>query len=59
MIVFIDDILNGNIEELLGADLYAETISKIVTWWAVLPMVGIILMSSLAVVALFKSRATN
>lgn len=59
MIVFIHDILNGNIEELLGADLYAVTISKIVMWWAVLPMVGIILMSSLAVVALFKSRATN
>lgn len=59
MIVFIDDILTGNIEELLGADLYAETISKICVWWAVLPMVGIILMFSLAVVALFKSRSTN
>ena len=42
MIVFIDDILNGNIEQLLGSDLYAETISKIVVWWAVLPMVGIL-----------------
>ena len=43
MIVFIDDILNGNISDLLGSDLYAETISKIVVWWSVLPMVGLIL----------------
>lgn len=43
MIVFIDDILSGNIAELLGADLYAETISKIIVWWAVLPLVGILL----------------
>lgn len=59
MIVFIDDILNGNIEELLGSDLYAETISKIVVWWAVLPMVGIILFMALAVVSLFKARGCN
>ena len=43
MIIFLDDILNGNIETLLGSDLYAETISKIVVWWAVLPLAGLIL----------------
>lgn len=59
MIVFIDDILNGNIKELLGSELYAQTISKIVEWWAILPMVGIILILSLSVVSLFKSRQTN
>ena len=59
MIVFIDDILNGNIEELLGADLYAETISKIVVWWSVLPMVGIIFLVALSVVSLFRSRQSN
>lgn len=59
MIIFIDDILNGNIETLLGSDLYAETISKIVVWWAVLPMVGIIFSFSLLLVSLFcgKSRS--
>lgn len=43
MSAFIDEILNGDIETLLGAALYAETISKVVIWWAVLPMIGIIL----------------
>ena len=57
MIVFIDDILNGNVETLLGSDLYAETISKIVVWWAVLPMVGIIFAFSLLLVSLFRGRS--
>ena len=59
MIVFIDDILNGNIEDLLGADLYADTISKIVVWWSVLPMVGIIFLVALSVVSLFRARQSN
>ena len=59
MIVFIDDILNGDISELLGDELYTQTISEIVKWWAVLPMVGIILMVSLSIVSLFKARQTN
>lgn len=54
MIVFIENILNGNIETLLGSDLYAETISKIVIWWAVLPMVGIILAFSFLIASLFR-----
>ena len=54
MIVFIENILNGNIEALLGSDLYAETISKIVIWWAVLPMVGIILAFSFLIASLFR-----
>lgn len=58
MAVFIDDILNGNISELLGADLYAETISYIVRWWAVLPMVGLVLAFALIPVALF-TRGKN
>lgn len=56
MIVFIDDILNGDISDLLGADLYAETISKIVVWWAVLPMVGLILAFAFILFGLFKGR---
>lgn len=56
MIVFIDDILNGNIEQLLGSDLYAETISKIVVWWAVLPMVGILFSFGMILATLFKGR---
>lgn len=56
MIVFIDDILNGNISDLLGDDLYAETISKIVIWWAVLPMVGLILAFAFILFGLFKGR---
>ena len=56
MIVFIDDILNGNIESLLGADLYAETISKIVVWWSVLPMVGILFAFGMILVSLFRGR---
>lgn len=56
MIVFIDDILNGNIAELLGSDLYAETISKIVVWWAVLPMVGLVLAFAFVLFGLFKSH---
>lgn len=55
MIVFIDDILNGNIQSLLG-DLYAETISKIVVWWAVLPMVGLIGAFIALIVAMFGGR---
>lgn len=57
MIVFIDDILNGNIAELLGTDLYAETISKIVVWWSVLPMVGIVLAFTLLIVSLFRGKS--
>lgn len=56
MIIFLDDILNGNIEELLGADLYAETISKICVWWAVLPMIGIILAFCGIIWGLFSKR---
>lgn len=56
MIVFLDDILNGNIEELLGSDLYAETISKIVVWWAVLPMIGLILAFCGIIWGLFSKR---
>ena len=56
MIVFLDDILNGNIEELLGSDLYAETISKIVVWWAVLPMIGLILAFCGVIWGLFTKR---
>lgn len=56
MIVFIDDILNGNIADLLGSDLYAETISKIVVWWAVLPMVGLVLAFAFVLYGLFKGR---
>lgn len=56
MIVFIDDIINGNIEQLLGADLYAQTISKIVIWWSVLPMVGILFSFGLVLATLFRGR---
>lgn len=56
MIVFIDDILNGSIETLLGSDLYAETISKIVIWWSVLPMVGILFAFGLIVACMFRGR---
>lgn len=56
MIVFIDNIINGNIEQLLGSDLYAETISKIVVWWSVLPMVGILFSFGMVLVTLFKGR---
>ena len=56
MIVFIDDILSGNIETILGPDLYAETVSKIVVWWAVLPMVGIIFAFGLTIVSMFKRK---
>lgn len=55
MSTFIDDILNGNILSILGADLYAETVSKIVIWWSVLPMVGIILAFSFILFGLFGS----
>ena len=56
MIVFIDNILNGNIEQLLGSDLYSETISKIVIWWAVLPMVGILFSFGMILATLFRGR---
>lgn len=55
MIVFIDDILNGNIQTLLG-DLYSETIAHIVTWWAVLPMVGLIGAFIALIVAMYGGR---
>lgn len=53
MSVFIDTILNGNIELLLGSELYAETISKIVVWWSVLPMLGIVVAFSFVLLGLF------
>lgn len=56
MIIFLDDILNGNIAEILGADLYAETVAKIVVWFAVLPMAGLVLAFALLVVSLFGGR---
>lgn len=56
MNTFIDEILNGDIETLLGSDLYAETISKIVVCWSVLPMIGIILSFCGVLWALFNRR---
>lgn len=56
MIIFIDDILNGNILELLGEELYAETVANVVTAWAVLPMVGIILAFSFLLSSFFRGR---
>lgn len=56
MIVFIDDILNGNISELLSSDLYEQTISKIIVWWSVLPMVGLILAFAFIMLAMFKGK---
>lgn len=56
MIVFIDDILNGDISELLSPDLYEQTISKIVVWWSVLPMVGLILAFAFIILAMFKGK---
>lgn len=54
---FITAILTGDLEELLGVNLYAETISKIVVWWSVLPMVGIIIAFSALLLGLFgRSR---
>lgn len=53
MIVFIDDILNGNIQSLLGDDLYASTISNVVIWWSVLPMFGIIAVFCFLIASLF------
>ena len=58
MIVFIDDILGGNIATILGQDLYAQTVSKIVVWWAVLPLVGIILAFCGVLWALFTRRGS-
>lgn len=58
MLVFLDDILSGNIETLLGADLYAETISKIVIWWAILPLVGIVLAFCGIIWGLFSRRGS-
>lgn len=55
MITFIDDILGGNIQQLLP-NLYEETISKIVIWWAVLPLIGIILAFIGVLVSLFGFR---
>ena len=57
MIVFIDDILNGDISELLGEELYKQAVQHIVEWWAVLPMVGIILAFSFILVAMFRGRS--
>ena len=56
MSVFIDDIINGNIETILGSDLYAETVSKIVIWWSVLPMVGIIIAFSFILFGMFGGK---
>ena len=56
MIIFIDDILNGNIETLLGSELYAETISKIVVWWSVLPMVGILFAFGMILACMFRGK---
>lgn len=56
MIVFIDDILNGDISELLSPDLYEQTISKIVVWWSVLPMVGLIFAFAFIILAMFKGK---
>lgn len=53
--VFIDNILSGNIQELLG-DLYQDTISQIVVLWSVLPLAGIILLFVLLVVQLFAGK---
>lgn len=53
MLDFISDILSGDLVEILGADLYAETVSKICVWWAVLPMAGIILAFSSLLLGFF------
>lgn len=56
LIIFIDDILNGNIADLLGEELYKVTIARIVEWWAVLPMFGIILAFAFILVSFFPGR---
>lgn len=56
MIIFLDDILNGDIQALLGEQLYAETAAFVVKWLAILPAIGIILMFALLVCSLFRSK---
>lgn len=56
MIIFLDDILNGDIQALLGDQLYAETAAFVVKWLAILPAIGIILMFALLVCSLFRSK---
>lgn len=56
MIIFIDNILNGNIADLLGSELYAQTVAEVVKWWAVLPMVGLVLAFALIPASLFGGR---
>lgn len=53
--VFIDDIITGNIAEILG-DSYVDTVSQIVVLWSVLPLAGIILMFVLSVIQMFGGR---
>lgn len=55
MIVFIDDILNGNISELLP-NLYETVVAHVVIWWSVLPMVGIIFAFVGVIVSVFGFR---
>lgn len=55
MIIFIDNIISGNIEQLLG-ELYPDVVASVVTAYAVLPMVGIVLAFSLIPVSLLGGR---
>ena len=54
MIIFLDDILNGNIESLLGADLYAETVAFVFKWLAIIPAIGIVFSFGMVLASLFR-----
>lgn len=54
MIIFLDDILNGNIQELLSEELYQQAIATVVTWWAVLPMMGLCFAFGCIMLSLFQ-----
>ena len=54
MIFFLDDILNGNIQDLLGADLYAETVAFVVKWLAIIPALGIVFSFGMVLASLFR-----
>lgn len=56
MIVFLDDILTGDIASLLGDQLYAETVAFVVKWLAIIPAIGICFAFGLILASLFRGR---
>lgn len=57
MIDFINDIINGDIAEILGEDLYAPTVAAVAASWAILAFAGAVQVFTNLFAAIYNIRS--